>query len=43
VGFAATGEDRREFLWIGVTNSLTAEWIARQITEAFPWSQHRDK
>jgi hypothetical protein len=42
VGFAATGEDRREFLWIGVTNSLTAEWIARQITEAFSWSQHRD-
>jgi transposase InsO family protein len=29
--------DRRELVWIGVTNSPTAEWIARQITEAFPW------
>jgi hypothetical protein len=29
--------DRRELVWIGVTTSPTAEWIARQITEAFPW------
>jgi hypothetical protein len=27
----------RELVWIGVTNSPTADWIARQITEAFPW------
>ena len=29
--------DRRELIWINVTTSPTAEWIARQITEAFPW------
>jgi hypothetical protein len=29
--------DRRHIVWIGVTTSSTAEWIARQITEAFPW------
>jgi transposase InsO family protein len=31
------GCSRRHIVWIGVTNSPTAEWIARQITEAFPW------
>ena len=35
--------DRRELVWIGVTNSPTAEWIARQITEAFPWEVSADK
>jgi transposase InsO family protein len=25
--------------WINVTRHPTAEWIARQITEAFPWNQ----
>ena len=29
--------DRRELVWINVTTNPTAEWIARQITEAFPW------
>src|SRR6476469_2676288 len=29
--------DRRELVHIAVTNSPTADWIARQITEAFPW------
>src|SRR4051794_19628121 len=29
--------DRRDFVWINVTTNPTAEWIARQITEAFPW------
>ena len=29
--------DRRELVWVNVTASPTAEWIARQITEAFPW------
>jgi transposase InsO family protein len=24
-------------LWINVTTNPTAEWIARQLTEAFPW------
>jgi transposase InsO family protein len=29
--------DRRDLVWINVTASPTAEWIARQVTEAFPW------
>lgn len=29
--------DRRDLLWISVTRNPTAEWIARQVTEAFPW------
>src|SRR4051795_7648987 len=29
--------DRRELVWINVTANPTAEWVARQITEAFPW------
>jgi transposase InsO family protein len=29
--------DRRELVWINVTTNPTAEWVARQITEAFPW------
>ncbi|HWX37076.1 MAG TPA: hypothetical protein VNZ53_57895, partial [Steroidobacteraceae bacterium] len=27
---------RRDLVWINVTSSPTAEWVARQITEAFP-------
>ena len=30
---------RRELIWINVTANPTAEWVARQITEAFPWSE----
>src|SRR6266436_3262819 len=30
---------RRELVWINVTAHPTAEWIARQITEAFPWNE----
>jgi transposase InsO family protein len=30
---------RRHLVWINVTANPTAEWIARQITEAFPWDQ----
>src|SRR5271163_4557332 len=29
--------DRRQLVWINVTANPTAEWIARQITQAFPW------
>jgi hypothetical protein len=29
----------REFVWINVTAYPTAEWIARQVTEAFPWNE----
>ena len=28
---------RRDLVWINVTTNPTAEWVARQITEAFPW------
>src|SRR5947209_3757891 len=31
--------DRRDLAWINVTASPTAEWVARQITEAFPWNE----
>jgi hypothetical protein len=31
--------DRRRLLSFGVTSHPTAAWIARQITEAFPWDQ----
>jgi transposase InsO family protein len=31
--------DRRELVWVNVTAHPTAEWIARQITEAFPWNE----
>jgi hypothetical protein len=31
--------DRRHLVWINVTVNATAEWVARQITEAFPWNE----
>jgi len=31
--------DRRDLVWINVKANPTAEWIARQITEAFPWDE----
>jgi transposase InsO family protein len=32
------GHGRRQLLWIELTRHPTAEWLARQITEAFPWT-----
>ena len=29
---------RRDLVWINVSTNPTAEWIARQLTGAFPWS-----
>ena len=29
---------RRQILWLGVTAQPTAEWIARQLTEAYGWT-----
>jgi len=29
--------ERRDLVWINVTKNPTAEWVGRQITEAFPW------
>ena len=31
--------DGRDLVWINVTAHPTAEWVARQITEAFPWDE----
>src|SRR5450830_476785 len=31
--------DRRDLVGINVTTNQTAEWIARQLTEAFPWNE----
>jgi hypothetical protein len=31
--------DRRDLVWINVTAHPTAEWVARQITETFPWKE----
>jgi transposase InsO family protein len=30
---------RRDLVWISVTANPTAEWVARQIMEAFPWDE----
>jgi hypothetical protein len=30
--------DSRDLVWINVTANPTAEWIARQLAEAFPWN-----
>jgi hypothetical protein len=29
--------ERRDLVWVNVTANPTAEWVARQVTEAFPW------
>lgn len=38
-GFLVLRHSRREILWLGVTAHPTAEWIARQLTEACGWSE----
>jgi transposase InsO family protein len=40
-GFVILRLDRRELVWINVTTNPTAEWIARQLTEAFPGTRLR--
>ena len=37
--FVIVGLGRRELIWINVTTNPTAEWIAGQLTEAFPWNE----
>ena len=32
------GHGQRQLLWFEVTQCPTAEWLARQISEAFPWA-----
>jgi transposase InsO family protein len=36
--FLVVGHGRRQLLWFEVARHPTAEWLARQITEAFPWA-----
>ena len=38
-GFVIVRLHRRDLVWINVTTNPTAEWVARQITEAFPWNE----
>jgi hypothetical protein len=33
------GHERRRLIGFGVTAHPSAEWIARQVTEAFPWDE----
>ncbi len=35
--FVVVRLDRRDLVWVNVTTKPTAEWVARQLTEAFPW------
>jgi transposase InsO family protein len=36
--FLVVGHGRRQLLWFAVTRRPTAEWLAQQIVEAFPWN-----
>src|SRR3989442_4546267 len=40
--FLVLGHRRRQLLWFAVTRNPTAEWLARQITEAFRGTAHRN-
>jgi hypothetical protein len=35
--FVIIRHDRRQIVSIAITSHPTSEWIARQITDAFPW------
>jgi hypothetical protein len=35
--FLVVGHGRRQLIWFAVTRHPTAEWLAQQIVEAFPW------
>jgi len=37
--FVVVRLERRDLIWINVTAHPTAEWVAHQITEAFPWNE----
>src|SRR5882762_9120404 len=41
-GLLIVGHRRRRFMWLGVTANPTAEWIARQLTEACGWEAAPD-
>jgi hypothetical protein len=37
-GLLILHQERRQILWLGVTAHPTAEWISRQLTEAYGWN-----
>src|SRR6478735_7090519 len=37
--FVVVRLERRDLVWINVTAHPTAEWVAHQVTEAFPWNE----
>jgi hypothetical protein len=41
-GLATIRLERRHLVWTNVTANPTSGWIARQITEAFPWIRRPD-
>jgi transposase InsO family protein len=41
-GFLVLRHRRRRIMWLGVTTNPTAEWIARQLTEACGWEAAPD-
>jgi transposase InsO family protein len=42
-GLLILSHGRRQMLWLGVTANPTAEWVARQFTEACGWEFVRDR
>jgi transposase InsO family protein len=36
--FLVLGQRRRQLVWFAVTRNPSAEWLAQQIAEAFPWN-----
>jgi hypothetical protein len=36
--FLVVGYGRRQLLWFAVTRNPSAEWLAQQMAEAFPWN-----
>src|SRR6266540_4811438 len=36
--FLVVGHGRRQLLWFAVTRNPSAQWLAQQMAEAFPWN-----